>query len=365
MRYENGRLLTLQPLEKFLCAPIPDVLGVVRHVPSVPKRKRGPVPQFFRQLACPEDGWSLDSAFETLNNKNPIMENNPQKLLNNNTQEAVELLGLSSSDSLDSPSFSHFQAPKQKRKVRFKKPFRPGSRLKSGRNTSQKNCKCSFMEGFKIFSYFAVLAIVGALLWYVMTLSTRIQELQAKFADCENASQVTEIVNGVYGADTVTANYVQLWFRRFRSGVFDVKDAPRICRPVDGVWDEKWVTYDNTVRKRSWTKGREVVQTVAKPGLTARKDYARPHTSVETRQKLWELDWEVLMHPPCSPDLAPSDYHLFLVLLNFLSDKKLGLRENCENRFLEFFANKDQDIYERGIMKLPLKIGQSETLKKS
>ncbi|GFR20258.1 uncharacterized protein TNCT_579951 [Trichonephila clavata] len=114
------------------------------------------------------------------------MENNPQKLLNNNTQEAVELLGLSSSDSLDSPSFSHFQAPKQKRKVRFKKPFRPGSRLKSGRNTSQKNCKCSFMEGFKIFSYFTVLAIVGALLWYVMTLSTRIQELQAKFADLES-----------------------------------------------------------------------------------------------------------------------------------------------------------------------------------
>lgn len=57
----------------------------------------------------------------SLVDKNPIMETNPQKLMNNNTQEAAELLGLSSSDSLDSPSFSHFQAPKQKRKVRFKK----------------------------------------------------------------------------------------------------------------------------------------------------------------------------------------------------------------------------------------------------
>ncbi|GFU13456.1 putative DD34D transposase [Trichonephila clavipes] len=35
--------------------------------------------------------------------------------------------------------------------------------------------------------------------------------------------------------------------------------------------DEKWVTYDNIVRKRSWSKRGEAAQTVAKPGLTARK----------------------------------------------------------------------------------------------
>ncbi|GFW31992.1 histone-lysine N-methyltransferase SETMAR [Trichonephila clavipes] len=48
----------------------------------------------------------------------------------------------------------------------------------------------------------------------------------------ENASQVAEIANGVYGADTVTANYVQFWFCRFRSGIFYVKDAPHTGRPV-------------------------------------------------------------------------------------------------------------------------------------
>ncbi|GFW43664.1 histone-lysine N-methyltransferase SETMAR [Trichonephila clavipes] len=36
----------------------------------------------------------------------------------------------------------------------------------------------------------------------------------------------------VHGVDTVTANYVQFWFRRFRSGIFDVKDAPRPGSPV-------------------------------------------------------------------------------------------------------------------------------------
>ncbi|GFU73124.1 hypothetical protein TNCV_1354151 [Trichonephila clavipes] len=40
--------------------------------------------------------------------------------------------------------------------------------------------------------------------------------LQFFFDKCENASQAAEIVNDVDGADTVTANYVQYWFRRFR-----------------------------------------------------------------------------------------------------------------------------------------------------
>ncbi|GFT34676.1 histonelysine Nmethyltransferase SETMARlike [Trichonephila clavipes] len=84
-------------------------------------------------------------------------------------------------------------------------------------------------------------------------------------------------------------------------------------------------------------------------------DNDRPHTSVVTRQKLWNLGWEVLMHPPYRPDLAPSDYYLFALQI-YLSDKKLGSREDCENIYrLLFFANKDQDFYERGIMKLLLK----------
>ncbi|PRD17612.1 UNVERIFIED_CONTAM: Histone-lysine N-methyltransferase SETMAR [Trichonephila clavipes] len=76
------------------------------------------------------------------------------------------------------------------------------------------------------------------------------------------------------------------------------------------------------------------------------QDTARPYTSVVTRQKLWELGWEVLMHPTCIPDIAQSVYHLFLALKNFLSDKKLGSSEDWENRLLEFFANKGQDFYE-------------------
>ncbi|GFX88907.1 histone-lysine N-methyltransferase SETMAR [Trichonephila clavipes] len=54
----------------------------------------------------------------------------------------------------------------------------------------------------------------------------------AGYFPSENANQLTEIAHGVYGGNTVTANYVQFWFRRFRSGIFDVKDAPLTGRYV-------------------------------------------------------------------------------------------------------------------------------------
>lgn len=38
-------------------------------------------------------------------------------------------------------------------------------------------------------------------------------------------SCVVEIMVGFYGLNTVTANYLQLWFFRFHYGIFDLKDA--------------------------------------------------------------------------------------------------------------------------------------------
>ncbi|GFU81637.1 histone-lysine N-methyltransferase SETMAR [Trichonephila clavipes] len=56
--------------------------------------------------------------------------------------------------------------------------------------------------------------------------------LQFFFDKSETGSQVAEIENGVYSADSVIANYVQFYFHRFRSGIFDLKIAPRTGRPV-------------------------------------------------------------------------------------------------------------------------------------
>jgi len=43
-------------------------------------------------------------------------------------------------------------------------------------------------------------------------------------------------------------------------------------------------------------------------------DNVRPHTAARTAQLLQQFRWEVFDHPPYSPDLAPSDYQLFMHL---------------------------------------------------
>ncbi|GFV90753.1 putative DD34D transposase [Trichonephila clavipes] len=53
-------------------------------------------------------------------------------------------------------------------------------------------------------------------------------------------------------------------------------------------------------------------------GIVCHQDISRRHSSLVTRQKLLMPEWDVMPHPPYSPDLAPSDYYLFRSLQNFL-----------------------------------------------
>ena len=51
------------------------------------------------------------------------------------------------------------------------------------------------------------------------------------------------------------------------------------------------------------------------------------------------------MHPPYN-------YHLFLSMVNALSGTNLASIEACENKLSEFFANRNKNFYEWGILKL-------------
>jgi [histone H3]-lysine36 N-dimethyltransferase SETMAR len=88
-------------------------------------------------------------------------------------------------------------------------------------------------------------------------------------------------------------------------------------------------------------------------GVVFHQDNARPHTSLVTRQKLLQLGWNILSHPPYSPHLPPSDYYLFRALQIFLDVKTFTSNEEVKYHLDQFFASKVQKIYERGIMLLP------------
>lgn len=138
--------------------------------------------------------------------------------------------------------------------------------------------------------------------------------------------------------------------------------------------NEKWITYENTSwQSRGPRMGGGPIQKITKPELTTKKvegnhqlytDHTeagdRPetpkigqlsmvysikitpgHTSLTELQKLWELKWKVLWHPPYRPDLAPSDYHLLQDLqffdLFFWWCEKSFSRKACKNELSQIF----------------------------
>lgn len=186
-----------------------------------------------------------------------------------------------------------------------------------------------------------------------------------------------------------------------------IKNEPFLDRLVTG--DEKWILYNNVQRKRTWKQAHEGAEPMSKGGLhpmkvllciwwdirgviyfellpagetiTANKycqqlvelkkaidekrpilanrkgvlfhhDNARPHVAKPTLAKLKEMNWEIMPHPPYSPDIAPSDYHLFRSLQNNLNGKKFKNVEDVKNHLDTFFNEKPRDFYESGIRKL-------------
>ena len=88
--------------------------------------------------------------------------------------------------------------------------------------------------------------------------------------------------------------------------------------------------------------------------ITFHQYNSRSHASLMTRKKLLELGWDVLIHPPYSPDIAPLDFHLFRSLQNSLNGKNVSSLEDCKRRLEQFFAQKDK-FWKDGITKLPEK----------
>ena len=71
-------------------------------------------------------------------------------------------------------------------------------------------------------------------------------------------------------------------------------------------------------------------------------DNARPSTNIRTRETIALFGWTTLPHPPYSPDLAPSDYHLFSPIKG-LRSKHYASEKEVKTAVLKWL--KEQHIY--------------------
>ncbi|PRD17754.1 UNVERIFIED_CONTAM: mariner\T [Trichonephila clavipes] len=76
------------------------------------------------------------------------------------------------------------------------------------------------------------------------------------------------------------------------------------------------------------------------------------------KQQHKALDWEPLAHAAYSPDLAPSNYHLFASLGHALADQRFTSYENVKSWLDDWLASKDQSFFLAWYSQIVQKMGK-------
>ena len=160
--------------------------------------------------------------------------------------------------------------------------------------------------------------------------------------------------------------------------------------------DEKWCLYVTFKRKVQWLKPSQAAKPTPRPGLHPQKrmlsiwwsvkgviywellpekntvnayryrnqinkleaevinfsgkvyfqhDNAKPHIAKIVKEKIDKFGWELLPHPPYSPDLAPSDYLLFRSLSNDMRGRHFKDEKHLKSFLRDFFDSKTKEFY--------------------
>ena len=143
-----------------------------------------------------------------------------------------------------------------------------------------------------------------------------------------------------YVNHTSTVQTVENWFRRFKSGDFDLEDEERPGQPKKCDQDQDpCVTLEITadelnVDVSTVSKRLKAIGVIQRQGnwlsyQLKPKDIGKAPCDV-LKTYLERLDWEMLLHSPYSPDIAPSDYYLFWLMSHAPAEKRFQSFKNIK-----------------------------------
>ena len=143
----------------------------------------------------------------------------------------------------------------------------------------------------------------------------------------KTAAESHRMLVEVYGGHALGKSQCFEWFKKFRSGNFDVRNEER------GTWNV--IHYEllkpcetvNTERYRQQIMDLNQALREKRPEYQKRQhkvillhDNAPSHTAKPVKETIEAFSWEILSHAAYSPDLAPSIYYLFASMAHALSD---------------------------------------------
>jgi len=88
-------------------------------------------------------------------------------------------------------------------------------------------------------------------------------------------------------------------------------------------------------------------------GVLLQHGNPRPHTARSTVAAIQDLSFECLPHPPYSPDLAPSDFHVFGPLKRAIGSKSFRSAKKCSRRWQSAYTLSQKIFFSTRIHAIP------------
>lgn len=186
--------------------------------------------------------------------------------------------------------------------------------------------------------------------------------------DADEDEFMNRIITGdetwIYQYDPETKQQSKQWLPRGSSGPIKVKaekSAEKVMATV--FWDSEGVIMVDYLEGRRTITGayyegvlRKLRAALIKKrpgklhgGIFFHHDNAPAHSAHVTRAVLREFRWEVLPHPPYSPDLAPSDFFLFPKLKESLKGTRFHSIVEAKNAANTWFRTRPDRFFRDGL----------------